>query len=72
MSVAIEKHYTVSEVAEMWQLHTDTVRELFRGVDGVLVLGSSERRHKRGYQVLRIPESVLLKVHAARSKRGRQ
>jgi hypothetical protein len=69
---AIEKHYTVSEVAAMWSLSSDTVRALFRNHPGVLKLDSPElvRKKKRGYCVLRIPESVVQRVHAERSKAG--
>lgn len=60
---ALEKHYSVSEIATMWQLSEDTVRKVFRDEPGVLRLGSGETRRKRGYVVLRVPESVLQKVH---------
>ncbi len=61
---AIEKHYTVSEVAELWKLSSDKIRQIFRDVPGVLKLSSPERCHKRGYLVLRIPESIAQKIHA--------
>ena len=63
---AIEKHYTVSEIAALWQLSEDTIRKIFRDVPGVLRIGSPEtiRPKKRGYLILRIPESILQKVHA--------
>ena len=60
---ALEKHYSVSDLAELWQLSTDTVRNIFREHPGVLKLDSPERLKKRGYCVLRIPESVAQKVH---------
>jgi hypothetical protein len=28
--IAIERHYTVKEVAEMWKISDDTVRRIFR------------------------------------------
>ncbi len=63
---ALERHYSVQEIAELWELSADTIRRLFRDRAGVLKLDSPEnvRRHKRSYCVLRIPESVLQKVHA--------
>jgi hypothetical protein len=61
---ALEKHYTVSEVAHLWQLSEDSIRRIFRDKPGVLKLDSPERLRKRGYCVLRIPESVVQKVHA--------
>jgi len=61
---AFQKHFTIPEIAELWQLSTDKVREIFRDVPGVIKIGSPERRHKRGYITLRVPESVVQKVHA--------
>ncbi len=61
---ALERHYSVSEVAKLWSLSEDTVRRLFREVPGVLKIGMPERLKKRGYVLLRIPESVLQAVHA--------
>ena len=57
---ALEKHYTVVEVAELWQFSPDTVRGLFRNRPGVLKVGTGETRHKRAYISLRIPESVTV------------
>jgi hypothetical protein len=61
---ALEKHYTVSEISKLWQLSDDTVRRIFRDMPGVVKLACPERLHRRGYCVLRIPESVLQKMHA--------
>jgi hypothetical protein len=61
---ALERHYTVSEVASLWNLSEDSIRRIFRDLPGVLKLNSPEKVHKRGYCVLRIPESVLQRVHA--------
>jgi hypothetical protein len=62
-SVHIERHYAVTEIAEMWNLSADKVRELFENEPGVLVLGDRSPRHKRRYVTLRIPHSVLERVH---------
>jgi transcriptional regulator GlxA family with amidase domain len=51
-----ERHYSVTEVAELWNLSRDSVRRIFRREPGVLVIG-----HR--YLTLRIPESVLQRVH---------
>ena len=58
-----ERHYTVGEIAEMWNLSKDAVRRIFRNEPGVLVLGSRSKGSKRCYTTLRIPQSVLLRVH---------
>ena len=62
-SVHIERHYAVTEIAEMWNLSPDKVRELFENEPGVLVLGERNQRHKRRYVALRIPQTVLERVH---------
>ena len=60
---AFEMHYTVQEIAEKWHLSEKVVRSLFREEPGVIRIDSEERRFKRGYCTLRIPESVVQKVH---------
>ena len=61
---ALERHFSVQEISELWNLSTETIRNLFRDVPGVLKIGKHETRYKRGYVTLRIPESVLQRVHA--------
>jgi hypothetical protein len=58
-----ERHYAVAEVAELWNLSTDVVRNLFEHEPGVLVLGDYGSRSKRRYTTLRIPQSVAERVH---------
>jgi hypothetical protein len=58
-----EPHYTVAEIAELWKLSRDVVREIFQGEPGVLVIGRNGSGSKRGYHTLRVPESVLARVH---------
>jgi len=67
-----ERHYSVSEVASMWSLSDDSIRRLFSKEPGVLVIGGAERLHKRKRQTLRIPESVLRRVHLKYQTRGTQ
>ena len=68
-ALGLERHYSVSEIAKMWALSEKTVRRMFEDEEGVLQWGSPETRRKRGYITLRIPESVLLKVHRQRTRR---
>lgn len=63
-----ERHYSVSEIADLWSLSEKTVRRLFEGQAGVIQFGSQETLHKRGYRTLRVPESVLHRVHRTLSK----
>lgn len=55
--------YTVSEVAEILRVSSDTVIRWFANRPGVIDLGSPEdvRRRKRAYKILRIPRSVYEK-----------
>jgi hypothetical protein len=69
-SVHIQRHYAVTEIAEMWSLSADKVRELFEDEPGVLVIGERSPRHKRRYITLRIPQSVLERVHRRLSSKS--
>ncbi|MBI1748224.1 MAG: hypothetical protein HYR55_16820 [Acidobacteria bacterium] len=60
----VERHYAVTEIAEMWNLSADKVRDLFEGEPGVLVIGQRNSHRKRRYVTLRIPQSVVERVHA--------
>jgi hypothetical protein len=62
-AICTEKHYTVSELAELWNLSENTIRRIFEDEPGVLKWGSSEGRFRRRYTTLRIPETVMLRVH---------
>ncbi len=62
-SVALERHYSVPEMADLRGISEKTVRRLFDGEDGVLRWGRGETARKRAYQNLRIPQSVLIRVH---------
>jgi AraC-like DNA-binding protein len=61
--VALERHYSVGELAERWGLSERTIRRIFSKEPGVLQLTHEETRSKRGYSTLRIPESVVQRVH---------
>ena len=69
-SVHIERHYAVAEIAEMWNLSGDKVRELFENEPGVLVIGERSPRHKRRYVTLRIPQTVVERVHRRLSSKS--
>jgi hypothetical protein len=57
---AIERHYTPAEVAKIWGISVDFARDIFRNEPNVLAL---ERTGSAKYTTLRIPESVLERVH---------
>jgi hypothetical protein len=62
-ATALERHYRPDEVAEMWGLSVKVIRQIFSNEPGVLKLDRPERRNKRGYCTMRIPESVVVRVH---------
>jgi len=62
-SYSTEKHYSVAELAKLWSLSERTIRRMFQNEPGVFAWGSSETRFKRGYKTLRIPETVVLRIH---------
>jgi hypothetical protein len=67
--VSMERHYTPAEISEMWNLSPDTVRKLFEQEPGVLLIRNEESKYsKRRYTTLRIPQSVLERVHKRLSK----
>jgi hypothetical protein len=63
ISTMAEKHYTPSELADLWGVSVQTIRDLFKDEDGVLKLGSDGTRTRRAYKTLRIPNSVAERVH---------
>jgi hypothetical protein len=65
-SVALEPHYSVPQIAAMWHMSPKSVRRLFADESGVLRWGRHETSRKRGYHNLRIPQSVLIRVHHRR------
>jgi hypothetical protein len=66
-SPALERHYTVKQVAELWGVSENTVRTIFRDMPGVLKIANPRllrRERKRAVPVsLRIPESALKRAH---------
>jgi hypothetical protein len=62
-SVIEEQHYTPADLAKMWGVSVQTIRELFKQEGGVLKIGSAGTRNRRAYQTLRIPPSVAERVH---------
>ena len=63
-----ERHYSVQQIADLWGLSNDAIRDLFKREPGVLAIGHDGGRGKRAYKTLRIPESVLQRVHRRLAK----
>jgi hypothetical protein len=63
------RHYSVAEIAAIWNLSDEAVRGIFANEPGVLVLGDLKPRgRKRHYTTLRIPEFVVERVHRRLSR----
>jgi len=60
---ALERHYSAKEIAELWGLCENSIRELFKNEPGVVRIQRPKSRWKRAYTTLRIPKSVLERVH---------
>ena len=58
-----ERHYSPSELAEAWGVSVEAIRSLFREEPGVLKIGSTGTKYRRGYTTLRIPQEVAARVH---------
>lgn len=58
----VGENYKVKELASLWGLSTDKIRELFEDEPGVLKVHSPAKRGKRPYTSLRIPEAVAARV----------
>lgn len=68
-AVSVQRHYSPAEIGEIWNLSPDCVRKIFENEPGVLVIGNPQpRRGKRSYTTLRIPQTVLERVHKRMSK----
>jgi hypothetical protein len=63
IEMALERHYSIQQVAEMWQLSETAVRDIFRDEPGVFRVARPKGRYKRAYVTLRIPQSVLQRAH---------
>ena len=58
-----ERHYSPSELAELWGLSSDTIRRLFQDEPGIVTIGGRNPRRKRRYVTLRIPQSVAARFY---------
>jgi predicted transcriptional regulator len=65
-----ERHYSVKEIGDLWQLSPAAIRRLFRNEPGVLRFGKEKRGHQRDYVTLRIPASVAERVYRRSMRPG--
>jgi len=67
-----ERHYTVRQIAEQWQLNDDMVRKIFEREPGVIAIGEPRSSgRKRRYVTLRVPMAVLERVYSRLQKGAR-
>ena len=66
--VAFERHFKIGEIAELWHLEYKKVQRMFINEPGVFKETQDGTLKKKRYTVLRVPESVVLRVH--RKMRG--
>jgi hypothetical protein len=69
-AIALEKHYRVRELGELWGFSDNTIIRLFALEPGVIRLESGAGRRK--YTTISIPESVALRVHKRLSQESLQ
>jgi hypothetical protein len=62
------RHFTVQEIAALWNLSDDLVREIFEHEPGVLAIGRDRSKGKRRYLTLRIPQDVVERVYRRRQR----
>jgi len=62
---SLEAHYSAAQIAEAWAISIDTVVRLFEEEPGVLIIEPPQGRfsRRRRYRTLRIPASVVDRVH---------
>ena len=57
-----ERHYTIAELAKMWNFSTEFVRQIVRGEAGVTEWVRQQPGRRR-YRVLRVPQSVAERLY---------
>lgn len=63
MSPSAEQHFSPTEVAAKWGFDEKSIKRIFEHEPGVLVYTRPTSKTKRRYRTLRIPESIIARVH---------
>ena len=66
-----ERHYTVNELASMWRLSGEFVRQLVQHEPGVTEWVRQQAGRRR-YRVLRVPQSVAERVYRRALAKARE
>jgi len=57
---AFEKHYRISDLAELWGLGRETVRKLVKDDPGVMRV---KQGRKKAHTTYSVPESAVQRIH---------
>jgi hypothetical protein len=57
------RHFTVQELAKIWNLSDDTLRVIFEREPGVVAIDRPRTTRKHRYLTLRIPQDVAERVY---------
>ncbi len=57
---ALERHYRIGDLADIWKLGRETVRLLVKDEPGVIKIRLGR---KRAHTIYSIPESVAVRIH---------
>ncbi len=67
---ALERHYTIAEVAKMWGLSHSSIYRLFAEIPGMLRHnGGARTSAKRAHVTMRIPEHLVIQTYEALTAR---
>jgi hypothetical protein len=58
-----ERHFSLAELAELWNLSVDTIRCACEHESGVLIFENPSRNPNRRRRTIRIPQSVAERVY---------
>ncbi len=66
MSLALEQHFTLPELAKRWHVDYKTVQRWFENREDVLKFGIGHRPMRRRHISIRVPASAAEKVYRER------
>ena len=61
-----ERHFSPKEIAAIWRVSVSSVIRLFEREPGVIDVNSGLGKHAKRHRTLRIPKSVMERVHRRR------
>jgi hypothetical protein len=62
-SSALETHFTVDELCQLWKLSRRTIIRLITDQPGVLEFGPDDDAYHKPHKTRRVPESVVVRIH---------